>query len=160
MVCSKMSAFSRWMPYTNFTTRLTTGIVQYDSVQEFSKWIDFTLYIDYTNVAMGCHAKAEYIRQRPDIHGRNQIHTPAFWKIHGWNKIYMAKVRYTCQPLSKNMASKYYEYLNDWELSTATWPPWVWWLESNIAPKYQFCEVVSWPWSDQAQQRISSRHNI
>ena len=30
----------------------------------------------------------------------------------------------------------------------------------NYAPQYQFCKVVMWPWSDQSQQRMSSRHII
>ena len=30
----------------------------------------------------------------------------------------------------------------------------------NYAPQYQFCKVVMWPWTDQSQQRMSSRHII
>ena len=30
----------------------------------------------------------------------------------------------------------------------------------NYASQYQFCKVVMWPWSDQSQQRMSSRHVI
>ena len=30
----------------------------------------------------------------------------------------------------------------------------------NYASQYQFCKVVMWPWSDQSQQRMSSRHII
>ena len=33
-------------------------------------------------------------------------------------------------------------------------------LENDIAPQYHFCKVVMWPWSDQSQQRMSSRHII
>ena len=47
-----------------------------------------------------------------------------------------------------------------WELSTWTWQLWVRVLESDIAPQYHFCKVVMWPWSDQSQQRMSSRHII
>ena len=47
---------------------------------------------------------------------------------------------------------------SSWELSTRTLQLWVWVLESNIATQYQFCKVVMWPWSDQSQQRMSSRH--
>ena len=47
-----------------------------------------------------------------------------------------------------------------WELTTWIWQLWVWVLKSDIAPQYHFCKVVMWPWSDQSQQRMSSRHIV
>ena len=94
--------------------------------------------------------------------------------IYYWilNSLYLCKGSFLIRILHKAHSSSFQftyvgflfkkpeKYIPQKSFQVWTWHLWVWRLESNIAPQYQYCKVVRWPWSDQSEQRMSSRHII